>query len=233
VLQRLERYARSGLLNVLVAAGFIAVNAIGYVYAGGVSFVQEYGGSLAAIIATAFLVWKTLGYWIWMMVNAGLWVALFFHLNLPLLAWLQISFLAFCLYGAVQWTLVKYRIGFNPRVRSDVVGCVVACVVFAYSMVAYSSMPGYTGTKWWALEVGTVVAAIVAIWFDAFRYKANWVAWTASNIAGWPLYWHAGLWGVFAATFVYQAINVVGYYHWAREERANPSLRVRDAEAAA
>jgi hypothetical protein len=224
---RLERYARSRVCNLAVAAAFVAANVLGYRYGGGTEFVQEWGGSLAAIIATAFLVWKTLGYWAWMMVNAALWVALFFHQGLPMMAWLQLSFLLFCFYGAVQWTLVRYRIGFDPRVRSDVVGCVIAAAVFAYSVYAYRNMPGYTGTVWWALEAGSVVAAIAAIWFDAFRYKANWIAWTVSNLAGWPLYYHTRLWGVFAATFVYQAINVVGYVHWEREERL---LRARKPE---
>jgi nicotinamide riboside transporter PnuC len=219
MMQQLERYARSRMVNVSVAAVFAAVCGLGYAFGGGLTFVQQYGGSVAAVIATAFLVWKTLGYWAWMIVNAALWVFLFFHMGLPLLAWLQISFLVFCLYGGLQWSLVRVRIGFNPRVRSDIVGCVIACSVFVYSVIAYSRMPGYTGTSWWALEVITVVTAIAAIWFDAFRYKANWVAWTASNIAGLPLFWHERLWGVFAATFVYQAINVVGYWHWSREER--------------
>jgi hypothetical protein len=231
MVQELERYARSRAVNAAVVAVFLVVNVVGWRVAGGLAFVQEYGGSLAAVIATAFLVWKTLGYWAWMVVNAALWVFLFFHDHLPLLAWLQVSFLVFCLYGAVQWTLVTYRIGFDLRVRSDIVGCVIACLVFVYALVAYWHMPGYTGTRWWALEVGSVVTAIAAIWFDAFRYKANWIAWTASNIFGLPLFWHAQLWGVFGATFVYQAINVVGYYHWAREDAAVPVAV--DARAAA
>jgi hypothetical protein len=125
-----------------VAAAFAAVNTVGW-RLGGLGFVQEWGGSFAAVIATAFLVWKTQGYWAWMIVNAALWVALFFHLGLPMLAWLQVSFLLFCGYGAVQWALVHYRIGFDPKVRSDVVGSVLAAGVFGYSIYAYWNMPGY------------------------------------------------------------------------------------------
>ena len=43
-------------------------------------------------------------------------------------------------------------------------------------------MEGYTGTLWWALEAGSVVLAIAAMWLDAFRYKANWIAWSLSNV---------------------------------------------------
>ncbi len=136
MLAKLELYARSPALNLAVAATFVAVNVVGWAL-GGLGFVQEWGGSFAAVIATAFLVWKTQGYWTWMIVNAALWVALFFHLGLPMLAWLQVSFLLFCAYGAAQWALVRARIGFNPRVHSDVVGSVIAVGVFAYSVYAY------------------------------------------------------------------------------------------------
>lgn len=214
----LERYARSRGVNAAVAAAFVVTIAAGRAVDGS-GFVQEWGGSFAAVIATAFLVWKTQGYWVWMIVNAALWVALFFHLGLPMLAWLQVSFLLFCAYGAAQWALVRVGIGFNPRVRSDVVGSVIALGVFAYSVYAYWHMPGYTGSLWWALELGSVVSAIAAIWMDAFRYRLNWGAWTISNCFSWPLFWHTGLWGPFFVGFVYQAINVVGYYHWSAEER--------------
>jgi len=230
---RLELYARSPVANVAVAAAFVAVNAVGW-WLGGVGFVQEWGGSFAAVIATAFLVWKTQGYWAWMIVNAALWVALFFHLGLPMLAWLQVSFLLFCGYGAVQWALVRYRIGFDPKVRSDIVGCLLAAAVFGYSVYAYWNMPGYTGSLWWALELGSVVTAIAAIWMDAFRYKLNWGAWTVSNCFSWPLFWHTGLWGPFFIGFVYQAINVVGYVEWRRsEQRARVAIAVAGPSAAA
>ena len=70
----LERYARSPGANAGVAAAFIVTIAAGWAV-DGTGFVQEWGGSFAAVIATAFLVWKTQGYWVWMIVNAALWVA--------------------------------------------------------------------------------------------------------------------------------------------------------------
>src|SRR5262249_1917911 len=145
MLDELERYARSRTLNVAVCAAFVVTSAAGRGVGGG-GVVQEWGGSAAAVIATVFLVWKTQGYWVWMIVNAALWVALFFHLGLPMLAWLQVSFLLFCAYGATQWALVRYRIGFDPRVRSDVVGCVLAAAVFGYSVYAYCNMPAHTAS---------------------------------------------------------------------------------------
>ena len=198
---------------------FAVANAVGYRYAGGRDFLTAWGGSFAAVLATAFLVWKSQGYWFWMMVNAGLWLTLFFDMGLPILAWLQVSFLAFSIYGMTQWALVRRRIGYDPRATTDVVGSVIALVVFAYSVYAYWNMPGYTGTVWWALEAGTVVCAIAAMWMDAFRYKANWFAWTFSNVLAWPLFFHSELWGPFAIAFVYQALNVVGYFEWRRDER--------------
>lgn len=203
--------------HVSAALLFLVVNAIGYVFAGGLDFVQGWGGGIAAVIATFFLVFKSQGYWGWMMVNAALWCALFFNMDLPLLGWLQISFLIFSGYGAVQWALVKYRIGFNPRVRIDVVGSMIALGVFCVTAYAYWPRDGMT--TWWALEAGSVVFAIVAMWMDAFRYRANWIAWSLSNCLFWPIAWHGALWGPFFTTFVYQGINVYGWMIWTRDQR--------------
>lgn len=219
-IDRLGRYAHDTRVHVAAVVLFVVANIVGYHY-GGAGFVQSWGGSFAAVLATAALVWKSQGYWFWMMVNAALWVALFFSKDLPILAWLQVSFLVFTVYGMTQWALVRYRIGWSPRVKIDLVGTALALVVFVYSIYAYWQMPGYTGTVWWALEAGTVLLAIAAMWLDAFRYKANWIAWSLSNVLAWPLFFHGDLWGPFFVTFVYQAINFVGYYQWVREERAH------------
>jgi hypothetical protein len=202
----------------VAAAGlFLIVNAIGYVFAGGLQFIQDWGGGLAAVIATFFLVFKSQGYWAWMIVNASLWTALFFNNDLPLLAWLQISFLIFSVYGAIQWALVKYRVGFNPRVRIDVIGSLIALGVFCVTAYVYWPRDGIT--NWWALEAASVALAIGAMWMDAFRYRANWISWTLSNCCSAPVFFHIGLWGAFYTIFLYQALNVYGWIVWGRDQR--------------
>jgi nicotinamide riboside transporter PnuC len=91
--------------------------------------------------------------------------------------------------------------------------------VLAYAVHAYRGLEGYTGSVWWALEAMSVVLAIVAMWLDAFRYRANWYAWSLSNLCFWPVAFHGKLWGPFFTTFVYQAINVVGWFQWTRDQR--------------
>jgi len=212
-------YAHSPGTHVFAALFFVLVNAIGYFFADGLDFVQGWGGGLAAVIATFFLVWKSQGYWAWMIVNAALWCALFFHLDLPLLGWLQVAFLIFAVYGMVQWALVRWRIGWNPRIPTDAVGGALGLLFLVYALWTYRDMPGYTGTSRWWLEVASVSAAIAAMWMDAFRYKLNWWAWSLSNLAFVPLAFHGRLWGPFVMTFVYQAINVVGWFQWVRDEK--------------
>jgi nicotinamide riboside transporter PnuC len=221
--ERAAAAAHSRTFHVLVALGFVVVNEIGWRWAGGLGFVQGWGGGIAAAIATWFLIFKSQGYWAWMIVNAALWTALFFHAGFPMLAWLQISFLVFAGFGTVQWALVRRRIGVDLRVRSDVAGSVVATALFVYSVVAYLGMPGYTGSLWWALELGSVLTAVAAMWMDAFRYKANWGAWTLSNVCSAPLFWHGGEAGPFWTLFVYQAMNVYGFVVWVRDERRVPA----------
>jgi hypothetical protein len=221
-----RRHAHNRRTHVLAVLLFLAVNGLGYRFAGGLDFVQGWGGGLAAVIATFFLVWKSQGYWAWMIVNAGLWCALFFHQDLPLLGWLQVAFLVFATYGFAQWALVRSRIGWNPRVPADFVGGVLGVALLGYALWTYRDMPGYTGTGWWWIELVSVLAAVSAMWMDAFRYKLNWWAWTLSNLAFFPLALHGRLWGPFVMTFVYQAINVVGWFQWVLDER-----RLRSAHA--
>jgi hypothetical protein len=235
-IDRFGRHAHDPRVHVAAVVAFIATMAVGYRWLGGLTFVQGWGGGLAAVIATFFLIWKSQGYWVWMIVNASLWTALFFDMGLPVLAWLQISFLVLASYGAVQWALVRLGIGFDPRRRSDVVGSVIALGVFVYSVVAYWNLEGYRGTLWWGLELGTVLLAIAAIWLDAFRYKANWLAWSFSNVLAVPLFFHGELWGPFFTTFVYQALNVAGWFQWVRDERelrSDPRGELLDLEKAA
>ena len=199
-------------------AAFALMTAVGYRFDGGISFVQLWSGSIAAVIATAFLVTKSQGYWFWMVVNSALWFSLSLHEGLPLLAWLQMSFLLMCAYGCVRWAIVqRWKIGYFGT-RLDNAGVVIALGVLAWSTVAYWHMPGYSLSSWWWLEFGSVVFAIAAIALDAYRYKLNWIAWTMSNVFSAPLFWHDRLWGPFLTLFVYQAINVVGWFVWVREE---------------
>jgi hypothetical protein len=216
---RIERATHDRRLHAATVVLFLLLNLLGYRYAGGLDFVQAWGGSVAAVIATAFLVTKSQGYWFWMVVNAGLWLTLFLHLGLPMLAWLQASFLVLSTYGMLRWALVaRWRIGYLGT-NLDRYGVLLAAGVFAWSIVAYRHMPGYALSTWWWIEFGSVATAIAAIAMDAYRYKANWIAWTASNCCSAPLFLHLSSWGPFSTLFVYQAINVVGWFVWVREER--------------
>src|SRR6478672_12360653 len=137
--------------HVATAALFVLVMAVGYRYGGGLDFVQGWGGGIAAVIATFFLIFKSQGYWAWMIVNAALWTYLFFDVGLPMLAYLQISFLIFAGYGAVQWALHRARIGVDFRFRADVAGSILGVGLFVVSVVVYWNQPGYRGTSWWWL----------------------------------------------------------------------------------
>ena len=208
----------SARIHSVTVVSFVALTVVGYVYGGGVSFLELWSGSIAAVIATAFLVTKSQGYWFWMVVNSALWFSLFLHERLPMLAWLQMSFLLLCAYGLVRWALVqRSRIGYLGTTL-DRWGVALAAGVFVWSIVAYWRMPGYALSTWWWVEFGSVALAIAALAMDAYRYKANWIAWTVSNVFSGPLFLHERLWGPFLTLFVYQAINVVGWFVWVRDE---------------
>lgn len=224
MLHKLERMTATMRFHVAMIVLFAVLQTIGYFYLGGLSFVQGWGGGIAASIATWYLMFKSQGYWAWMIVNGALWTYLFFHTGLPMLAYLQISIMIFSLYGIVQWAMVKRRFGFTPKVRTDVFGAVLASALFVYSVYAYWGMPGYTGTTWWYVEFGSVITTVFAITMDAFKYKTNWIFWTLSNMCSFPLFLHLYLHdptyaGPFWTIFVYQTINCFGFVQWYREEK--------------
>ena len=221
---RIEKVTHDPRLHAATLAAFALMSALGFEYAGGVSFLQLWSGSFAAVIATAFLVTKSQGYWFWMVVNSALWLSLFLHQGLPMLAWLQASLLLMSAYGMLRWALVvRWKIGYLGG-NLDRWGVVAAAGVFAWSIYAYWNMPGYTGSTWWWVEFTSVATAIAAIAMDAYRYKANWIAWTLSNACSAPLFWHQALLGPFLTLFMYQALNVLGWFVWVREERRILSL---------
>jgi hypothetical protein len=224
MLDRLSRLFAKPIMYGVVAAVFVFVNVIGYKFFGGLNFVQGWGGGIAASIATFYLIFKLQGYWAWMIVNASLWTYLFFHTGIPMLAWLQISIAIFSIYGIVQWALVKYRIGFTPKVSSDVFGAALASVFFIFSVVVYLHMPGYAFTGWWYVEFFSVATSVMAIVLDAFKYKLNWLAWTASNVFSFFLFLHLYLYdatyaGPFWTIFIYQTLNCIGFYYWYKQEK--------------
>lgn len=226
MIDRFARLAHSRVLNVSVALAFAVFVAVGYHY-GGLRFVEEWGGSVAATISTLALIWKTQAYWVWQIANASLWVGLFFHGNLKILGWLQVGYIVFAVYGAIMWAITRWwKIGYEPKVVRDNIGTVIALTLFAWSIYAYRNMPGYTGTFWWGAEATTVFVGIWANWMDAYRMKFNWVLWSMTNVISVPLFWHNHLYGPFALSFVWQTINFVGYYHWRQVER-----RARTAKA--
>ncbi|HEU5005230.1 MAG TPA: nicotinamide mononucleotide transporter [Candidatus Saccharimonadales bacterium] len=217
--KRIEEFTHNRALHISTLATFVAGNILGYLYLGGLNFVQSWGGSFAAVIATAFLVTKSQGYWFWMIVNAGLWMTLFLHQGLPMLAWLQLSILLLSIYGMARWALVSRKIIGYLGTNLDKWGVLFATVVFVASIAAYWNMPGYRLTSWWWVEFGSVATSIAAIAMDSYRYKLNWLAWTISNAFSAPLFLHGKMWGPFVTLFMYQAINVLGWFVWLNEEK--------------
>jgi nicotinamide riboside transporter PnuC len=219
MLAKLAQWAKSRLANVAVAVGFTAFSVIGY-YFGGMPFVAEWVGAVAAAIAIFALIFKTQGYWVWSIVNAALWFYLFFfQYNLPMVGGLQVSYMIFSLYGIFMWATTKFRIGYDHTKFKDSLGTIIALGIFAWSVSAYIGMADYAFTGWWYVEFFAVFVSIVANWMDAFKYKGNWIGWTITNLLFGPLFWHIGLMGPFALTFLYQLMCCVGYYRWRKEEK--------------
>lgn len=189
---------------------------VGYHY-GGMNFVTVWGGSIAAVWSTVYLIYKSQMYWLWTVGYSVLWGVLFFQQGLNALGAYQFITIALCVSGMVQWFLVKRGIGVNWARTSD--RWVTGFTTIAVAIAIWAYWPT-NANIWWIMQISSVLFAVFAIWGDAFRYKGNWIAWTISNIAFVPLCIQGHLWAPLGATFVYQTLDFIGFFHWLQEERA-------------
>ena len=174
MLNLIDRMAHSRGFNLLVGVAFALFSLIGYHY-GGEAFITEWAGAVASAIAIFCLIFKTQGYWFWSIVNAGLWIVLFWRFDLPMLSGLQLMFIFMSLFGLYMWATEHTRFGYDCTKWVHNLGTVFGLGVLGYTAYAYSNQPGYSFTSWWYVEFFAVLISIVAFWMDAFKYKTNWI----------------------------------------------------------
>lgn len=218
MLDRVANLFHNRIFNAVVAALFSVFAFVGY-QIGGESFLTEWVGGVAAAIGIACLVFKTQGYWIWSIVNAVLWFMLFIRFDLPMLAGLQIMYVAFSLYGLTVWATTHNRIGYSVEKVKDNIGTLMGLGILAYVVYAYRDMEGYAFTTWWWVEFAGTLISIIAFWMDAFKYRTNWIGWTATNVLFFPLFLHNGLLGPAVLTILFQTICFFGIYKWWKDQR--------------
>lgn len=218
MLDKLERYAHSRIVNAVVAVLFVIFAVVGYKL-GGETFLTEWAGGVAAAIGITCLIFKTQGYWAWSIVNASLWFVLFLRFDLPMLAGLQVMYVLFSLYGLTVWATTHDRIGYSIEKFKDNFGTVLGLGILGYTAYAFSGMEGYAFTGWWWAEFTGVLLSIIAFWMDAFKYRTNWLVWTGTNFLFFPLFIHLGLIGPAVLTVLFQTLCIVGIVKWWRDQR--------------
>ena len=219
MLDRLDQLAHNVTVNVIVGISFAIFALIGYNY-GGEPFLTEWVGGVAAAIGIFCLIFKTQGYWFWSIVNAVLWFMLYQSWGLNMTAGLQVTYIILSLYGAFMWFTTKDRIGLDARSWRHALGGILGLAILGYVIFAFQNegtFPMYT--NWWWVEFLAVLISIIAFTMDAFKYRTNWLGWTATNMLFGPMFWHLGLMGPFVLTFVFQAFCIIGIVRWYREQK--------------
>ena len=218
---KLDRLFHGTVFNVVVAALFAVFAFVGY-QKGGLDFLTEWAGGVAAAIGIACLVFKTQGYWVWSIVNAVLWGYMFYYQwELPMLAGLQVMYILFSVYGLTVWATTHNRIGYSAEKIKDNIGVLLGLGILAYAVYAFRGLEGYAFTGWWYVEFAGVLISIIAFWMDAFKYRTNWLGWTATNILFFPLFVHnAGTFfnGPAMLTIIFQLICFAGIYKWWKDQ---------------
>jgi nicotinamide riboside transporter PnuC len=218
-LDSVERVVHSKVFHAVVLVAFSVFAYIGYAQ-GGEAFLTEWVGGVAAAIGIFCLIFKSQGYWFWSIVNAVLWFWLYQSWGLNMTAGLQITYVILSAYGFLMWATTKDRIGLDARSWKHALGGVLGLAILGYVIYAFQNegtFPMYT--SWWWVEFLAVLISIVAFTMDAFKYRTNWLGWTATNFLFGPMFWHLGLMGPFVLTFVFQLFCIIGIIRWYREQK--------------
>lgn len=218
MLDKLDQLAHNVMVNVAVGILFALFALVGYSQ-GGQAFLTEWVGGVAAAIGIACLIFKTQGYWFWSIVNAALWFVLFLQFDLPMLAGLQVMYILFSIYGLTVWATTHNRFGYSIDKWKDNVGSILGLAILAYVVYAYRDMAGYAFTAWWWVEFLGTLISIIAFWMDAFKYRTNWIGWTATNFLFFPLFLHNGLMGPAILTILFQILCVIGIIRWYHDQK--------------
>lgn len=216
IVERCRKYVEGTISLTVSAVAFLIITYLFYSYEG-LAWTAQWAGSIAAVWSTVYLIYKHQAYWPWTVAYSVLWGILFFQDGLNVLGAYQFITILLCISGMVQWYLVKRGIGIDWSRISDRYVTGITTIAVGVAIWAYWPITGLN--IWWVCEIASVLFAVFAIWGDAFRYKGNWICWITSNLFFWPLTVEGKLWGPFIATFVYTAIDIVGFYHWRKEEK--------------
>ncbi|HRZ42792.1 MAG TPA: nicotinamide riboside transporter PnuC [Bacteroidales bacterium] len=173
-------------------------------------------GFLFGIIYVVLAIRENPWCWVAGIVNAGLYVWVFFKSRFYGAAGLQGIYLLMSVYGWFFWL----GIGKKKEQAAPVVthtparGWPLLIALIAGGSVLFGALFSHTDNPipWW--DGITTAMGLVATWMAARKYLENWLVWIVNDTLCTIIYASQGLYPTMALYLVLGIMAVVGYLHW-------------------
>lgn len=189
------------------------------------NFLAVHGVEAAGFVTTAVGIWLTTrrSMLCWPVILAAdvLYLAVFYQARLLSDALLQISFIAFTLYGWWNWWRGVQDDGEVKVVPLPMRNLVVALLTGAVGSVMLGAITVRMGAALPYLDATLASYSLVASWWEARKHTANWWAWIVIDIVYVGEYWYKRLWltGVLYGGLV--VLAAIGLRAWRRAEKSD------------
>ena len=148
--------------------------------------------------------------WIFGAISCLILAVLFWNVQLPMQAVLQLSYVAAAAYGWLKWGQAgsaRPILVWNWRGHlAMLVACVLASLLLARVLADESAFP--------FMDSLVFCLGMVATWLLARVYLENWVYWIVVDAVSVYLSWRQGLFAVVLLSILYLGIATAGFVEW-------------------
>jgi nicotinamide mononucleotide transporter len=185
--------------------------------------VLEQAGVLFGVAYVVLAIRENVLCWPAGLLNAGLFLVVFFHARLYGAAGLQLVYLALSLYGWRQWLRGGELQG---RLRVTHTPLRWALALSAFAVVATLALGLYLGRQTdEALpfpDAATTAASLAAQWMTTRKWLENWLVWIVVNVAYVAIYLSQRLYPTAGLYLVFLVMAVFGYREWRASLASGP-----------
>lgn len=162
--------------------------------------------------------------WVFAIVSAVLYLAIFARAGLVMQALLQVFYVAMSVYGWRAWNAAGSAPALSVTtwaLRSHLAACAAIVGVSALN----AALIARGGGSAWVPYVDAVIAwgSVLTTWMVARKILENWLYWIVLDLAAAGLYWTQELYATAVLFVVYAVLALRGYQEWSRDARRQPA----------
>ena len=155
--------------------------------------------------------------WLAAIASAGLYIIIFWQVQLYLEAALQLFYIAMAVYGWFAWSKDASDSGKIIRTWPPQRHLAACSTLLILSLAVGAAMSNFTDAASPFVDAATTMSALLATWMVANKLLANWLYWIAIDIASIGLYLSRDLTLTAALFAAYVMLAGWGYVTWRKQ----------------